>query len=144
MAELTLEIAQSIVSAALKHARAQKMKPLGVAVLDSRGALKAYAAEDKSSLRREAIAHGKAYGSLALGMGSRAIDARARERPHFMAAVSHVTGPLVPVPGGVLIRDGAGDVVGAVGVSGDTSDNDEAAAVAGIKAAGFTPDPGAA
>jgi uncharacterized protein GlcG (DUF336 family) len=145
MTELTLDTAQTILAAALKHARGAKMKPLGVAVLDARGALKAYAAEDKSSLRRENIAHGKAYGALALGIGTRAIDARARERPHFMAAVSHVVGgALIPVPGGVLIKDSAGDVIGAVGVSGDTSDNDEAAAMAGIRTAGFTADPGAA
>lgn len=144
MTDLSLETAQSIISAGLKYARDAKLKPLGIAVLDARGALKAYAAEDKSSLKRFEIAHGKAYGCLAMGIGGRAVDARVRERPHFGAALAHVVGgDFVPVPGGVLILDGSGDVIGAVGVSGDTSDNDEAAGVAGIKAAGLSADTGA-
>ncbi len=145
MSELKLEAAQTIVNAALKEGRAKNMKPLGVIVLDARGALKAAAVEDKNALKRAEIAHGKAYASLAMGMGSRGIEARAKERPHFMNALSHVVGgTLIPVPGGALIKDKDGNVIGAVGVSGDTSDNDELAAMTGIKAAGFTGDPGAA
>jgi uncharacterized protein GlcG (DUF336 family) len=143
MSDLTLEAAQTIVSAALKHGRGANMKPLGVVVLDARGALKAYAAEDKSSLKRFEIAHGKAFGCLAVGQGSRNLNKMAADRPQFVAALTHVVGgTFIPVPGGALIRNAAGDVVGAVGVSGDTSDNDEACGVAGIKAAGFTADVG--
>jgi uncharacterized protein GlcG (DUF336 family) len=143
MTELTLEAAQTIIAAGLKQARAANMKPLGVAVLDARGALKAFAAEDKTSLKRFEVAHGKAYGCLAMGQGSRNLNKVALERPHFAAALAHVIGgTFIPVPGGALIRNAAGDVIGAVGVSGDTSDNDELVAVAGIKAAGFTADPG--
>lgn len=143
MTDLKLETAQTIIREGLKHGRDGKMKPLGIVVLDARGALKAYAAEDKSSLRRFDIAHGKAYGCLAVGQGSRNLNRMVTERPHFGAALAHVVGgTFIPVPGGALIRDGAGDVIGAVGVSGDSSDNDELCAVAGIKAAGLTADVG--
>jgi uncharacterized protein GlcG (DUF336 family) len=144
MPDLTLAAAQQIISTALAHGRAKNMRPLGVAVLDARGALKAYAAEDRTSLRRFDIARGKAYGALALGVGSRTIGKMAVDRPHFVAAVTHaVGGTLVPVAGGVLIKSGDGAVLGAVGVTGDSSDNDEAAAMAGIAAAGLVGDPGA-
>lgn len=143
MAELKLRAAQKILSVALKTARDKNMKPLCIAVLDARGALKALAAEDGSSLKRHEIAIGKAHGAVAFGIGSRAIHKMALDRPHFVAAATHAAGPLIPVPGGVLIRDAKGAVVGAVGVSGDTSDNDEIAAMAGIEAAGFKGDPGA-
>ncbi len=141
---MKLELAQKIVAGALADARAKKFKPLAVAVLDARGAVKAFAAEDGTSLKRFEIASGKAHGAIAMGLGSRAIGKMATERPHFVAAVTHVVGgALIPVPGGVLVRDGAGALLGAVGVSGDTSDNDEIAAVAGIQAAGCKADPGA-
>jgi uncharacterized protein GlcG (DUF336 family) len=111
--------------------------------LDARGALKAFGAEDNTSLKRGEIAYGKAHGALALGLPSRTINKMALERPHFMASLSHVVGgSLIPVPGGVLIKHQAGKLLGAVGVSGDTSDNDEAAALAGIKAAKLVGDPG--
>jgi uncharacterized protein GlcG (DUF336 family) len=143
MTALTLEAAQTIISVGLKHARSANMKPLGIVVLDARGALKAYAAEDFVTLKRYEVAHGKAYGCLAMGQGSRNLNKMATERPHFIAALSHVVGgTFIPVPGGALIKDAAGDIIGSVGVSGDTSDNDEACAVAGIKAAGLTPDVG--
>ncbi len=142
MPAITLAQAQTIVTAALAHARAQKMQPLAVIVMDARGVPKAFAAEDGTSLRRYEIAHGKAHGALSMGIGSRTLGKRAEERPHFFAAVSHVVGgAMVPVPGGVLLRDGS-EIVGAVGISGDTSDNDEAAAIAGIKATALTADPG--
>jgi uncharacterized protein GlcG (DUF336 family) len=145
MSELKLEAAQAIVAGALKEGRAKNMKPLGVVVLDSRGALKAAAVEDQVALKRAEIAHGKAYGSLAMGIGSRAVEARAKERPHFLVGLTAVAGgSLIAVPGGALIKDSAGKVIGAVGVSGDTSDNDELAAMAGIKAAGLVGDPGTA
>jgi uncharacterized protein GlcG (DUF336 family) len=141
---MKLEIGQKILTAALAAARARNFKPLAVAVLDARGALKALAAEDGTSLRRAEIATGKAHGALAMGLGSRTLGKMAAERPHFVAAVTHaVGGSLIPVAGGVLIRDDSGATLGAVGISGDTSDNDEVAAIAGIEAAGLKADPGA-
>ena len=144
MSDLTLDAAQTIVAAALKEARTLSLKPLAVVVYDARGAFKAFAAEDGTSLRRAEIAMGKAHGALALGMGSRAVAKAAAERPAFVTAVTHAIGTphLVPVPGGVLIRAG-GTIVGAVGISGDTSDNDELCALAGIAAAGLDADAGA-
>lgn len=144
MPDLTLAAAQTLVATALREARGRGLKPLCVVVLDARGALKAAAAEDGTSLRRAEVARGKANGALALGLGSRAIAKRAEEQPHFVAAVSHLVGPdaLVPVPGGVLIRDADGRLLGAAGVSGDTSDNDETCALAGIAAAGLVGETG--
>lgn len=106
MPDLRLRAAQKILTTALKTAREKELKPVAVAVYDMRGALKAFGAEDGTSLRRGEIAMGKAYGALALGMGSRAIATRAVEQGYFVAAVTHaVGGSLVPVPGGVLIHD---------------------------------------
>lgn len=143
MPALTLDHARMILDTALATGRDKGFKPLAVAVLDARGALKAFAAQDGTSLRRGEIARGKADGALALGVGSRALAKMAAERPAFVAAATHaVGGSLVPVPGGVLVMSG-GEVVGAVGVSGDLSDNDEVCAVAGIEAAGLTAETGA-
>jgi uncharacterized protein GlcG (DUF336 family) len=137
MAELSLEIARKILDAALAKAVEKKLKPLVITVLDARGCVKASAAQDGTSLMRGEIAHGKAYGALAMGMGSRALFQRAQEQAYFVSAVNSLAqGRLVPVPGGVLIpQDGV--LLGAVGVSGDTSDNDEICAIAGIEAAGL-------
>ena len=144
MSTLNLETAQAIVAAALKHARAKGFLPLGVGVLDARGALIAYAAEDGTSLRRVDIALAKANGALAMGLGSRTLAARAMKQPAFYAALPEVVrGGLAPAPGGVLVRTADGILVGAVGVSGDVSDNDEAAALAGVAAVGLVGDPGA-
>jgi uncharacterized protein GlcG (DUF336 family) len=143
MPQLTLEQAQTIIATALKHGTDQKLQPLAVVVLDARGVLKAFAAQDGTSLRRAEIAQGKAHGALAFGLGSRALAKRATTSPQFIAAVTHaVGGSLIPVPGGVLIRTADKAVIGAVGISGDNSDNDEAAAIAGITAAGLVADPG--
>ncbi len=143
MADLSLSAAQTIIEGALAHAGSNGLKSLSVVVLDARGSLKAAASQDGASLKRAEVAMGKAYGAVAFGMGSRTIAKMAEDRPHFIAAATHaVGGSLVPVPGGVLIRDGSGALLGAVGISGDTSDNDEAAAAAGIKAAGLTADAG--
>jgi uncharacterized protein GlcG (DUF336 family) len=137
MAELTLDAARKILDAALAKGIEKKLKPLAVTVLDARGCVKASAAQDGTSLMRGEIAHGKAYGALAMGMGSRALFQRAQEQAYFMSAVNTLAkGSMIPVPGGVLIQDG-GVLLGAVGVSGDTSDNDEACAVAGIESAGL-------
>src|SRR6195952_5811382 len=141
MTHLTLPQAQEIVTVALAYAREQKFSPMGVAVLDARGALKAFGAEDGTSLKRPEIAMGKAHAAISLGTGSRSLAKAAVDRPHFIAAVTHVVGgSFIPVPGGVLIRDASGAIIGAVGVTGDTSDNDEAAALAGIAAAELAAD----
>jgi uncharacterized protein GlcG (DUF336 family) len=143
MSTLTLDQAQTIVTAALRYGRAENLQPLAVVVLDARGVMKAFAAEDGTSLRREEIARGKAHGALSFGIGSRALAKRAIDTPQFIAAVTHaVGGSLVPVPGGVLIRADDHAIIGAVGISGDKSDNDEAAGLAGIEAAGLGADPG--
>lgn len=141
---LTLKAAQKIVKVTLETAHEKGMKPLVIAVVDARGTLVAFASEDGASLKREHVARGKADGAIALGVSSRQIGKMAAERPHFVAAVSNaIGGSLIPVPGGVLIRNAKGALLGAVGVSGDTSDNDELAAVAGIEAAGLKADTGA-
>src|SRR5882757_3444206 len=138
MAELTLDIAGKILDAALAKGVEKKLKPLVITVLDARGCVKVTAAQDGTSLMRAEIAHGKAYGALAMGMGSRALFQRAHEQAYFVSAVNTLAqGRLVPVPGGVLILDASGALLGAVGVSGDTSDNDEICALAGIEAAGL-------
>ena len=143
MPDLTLAQAQTLAIATLAEARTLSLKPLVVAVLDARGAYKVLLAEDGTSLRRAEIAHGKAYGALGMGLGSRAIAARAEQAPAFVAAVTHAFGgALIPVPGGVLLRDASGALLGAIGVSGDTSDNDEKAALAGITAAGLVGETG--
>lgn len=139
MTSLTLDQARAIVAAAREHGRTADLKPLTVVVLDPGAHVVAVEREDGASIGRPDIARGKAHGALSLGMGSRAIMARAEQQAYFVTAVaSAVGGSLVPVPGGVLVRDGGGALLGAVGVTGDTSDNDEAAAVAGIEAAGLT------
>jgi uncharacterized protein GlcG (DUF336 family) len=136
---LTLDDARTIIAAARAAGRERSMQPLSIAVLDRGGHLLAFEREDGASNMRFQVAHGKAHGALALGVGSRALMARAEQQPYFVNAVTAaIGGALIPVPGGVLVRSG-GETIGAVGVTGDTSDNDELAAVAGIEAAGFTP-----
>jgi uncharacterized protein GlcG (DUF336 family) len=143
MTALNLQTAQTMIAAALSYARERRFQPLGVAVLDARGALVAYAAEDGTSLRRQDIALAKANAALAMGMGSRAIAARAKAQPVFYAALANVIqGGFAPAPGGVLVRDAEGALLGAIGVSGDVSDNDESAALFGIQEAGLKADPG--
>jgi len=139
---LTLDVARTIVAAARAHGSEAGFKPLTVVVIDAGGHVVAAEREDGASTKRFEVAFGKAHGALSLGMGSRALMARAEQQPSFVAAVTHaVGGALVPVPGGVLVKDGSGTVIGAVGISGDTSDNDEAAALAGIEAAGLVGQP---
>ncbi len=139
MAKLTLEQAATIVDIAIKTGHDKGMNPLTVSVVDDGGHLKAFKREDgPGAALRPHVATGKAFGAVGMGRSSRALGVMAAERPHFVAALSDVAqGRLVPVPGGVLIKDGD-EVIGAVGVSGDTSDNDEIAAVAGIEAAGLS------
>jgi len=136
---IDLDTARTIVAGARRHRAEAGLKPLTVVVLDPGGHVVAVEREDGSSIGRFDIGFGKAHGALALGMGSRSIMARAEQQAYFVTAVtSAVGGSLVPVPGGVLVRDADGALLGAVGVTGDTSDNDEAAAVAGIESAGLT------
>lgn len=143
MTALSLDTARKILDAALAKAGEMKLKPMAIVILDTRGCLKAAVAQDGTSLLRSEVAHGKAYGALALGMGSRAIFKRANEQPYFVDAINTMArGALVPVPGGVLIKDKAGALLGAIGLSGDTSDNDEACAFAAIEAAGLISDGG--
>lgn len=143
MTTLTLDHARTIVRATLDAGRKAGFKPLSVVVLDAGGHVKAFEREDGSSNRRFDIAYGKAHGAISLGMGSRALMARAESQAYFIAAAtSAIGGSLVPVPGGVLVKDSSGATIGAVGVSGDTSDNDETAALAGIAAAGLAADAG--
>ena len=141
---IDLARATLILDGALKHAREHQLQPLTVAVLDTAGCLVALKREDGSSLLRPQIAQAKAWGALAMGMGSRTLAHRAVTHPAFIAALSTLAdGRMIPVPGGVLIRSSANVVLGAVGISGDHSDHDEACAVAGIEAASLTADPGA-
>ena len=140
---LPLAAANAIIAAALAHAKAAKFKPLGIVVLDARGTVKAASIADGSSLARFDIAKGKASGALAFNMGTRGLEKLAKDRPHFfVGAASVFDGGLVPVPGGVLIKDKDGMILGAAGVSGDTSDNDEIAALAGITVSGLVGDGG--
>jgi uncharacterized protein GlcG (DUF336 family) len=137
-----LETARSITAGARAAGKDHGLKPLTVVVLDAGGHVVCAEREDGSSNSRFEIAFGKAYGALALGMGSRSLMARAEQQAYFVAAAAAaIGGKLVPVPGGVLVRDAAGSVVGCVGVSGDTSDNDELAAMAGITSVSLVPQP---
>lgn len=135
---VTLRKARTIIRKALEKGRELELKPLSVVVLDAGGHLIAFERSDGASPGRFGIAHGKAYGAVMLGIAGRAQMARAESQAYFMAAVNGVYGgKVVPVPGGVLLRDRKGAVIGAVGVTGDTSENDVIAALAGIEAAGL-------
>jgi uncharacterized protein GlcG (DUF336 family) len=137
--KLTLDKADLIADKTLAKARAAKYRPMCVAVLDEGGHLKVLKREDKASILRPQIAVGKAWGAVGMGESSRSLGERLKERPAFLGALSTMSqGKVVPVPGGVLILDGD-EIVGAVGVSGGTAEEDEACAVEGIKAAGFAP-----
>ena len=138
MTEITIANARTIIRKALAKGHELGLKPLSVVVLDAGGHVRAFEREDGAAPGRFGIAHGKAYGSIMLGIAGTAQMARAESQGYFIAAVNGVYGgQVVPVPGGVLVRDKRGAVIGAVGVTGDSSDNDAAAATAGIEAAGF-------
>ncbi|MBN9673301.1 GlcG/HbpS family heme-binding protein [Roseibium aggregatum] len=140
---LTLSTAETIIDAALEKASALNLKPLTVAVLDAGGHTVALKRQDGSSIMRPQIASGKAIGALAVGTGTRWLNANAETRPHFVNALNGASGgAIIPVPGGVLIKGQDGETLGAVGITGDTSDNDEACAVAGIEAAKLVADCG--
>ncbi|TIV44778.1 MAG: heme-binding protein [Mesorhizobium sp.] len=138
MTKLTLEVANSIINRACSAASGKGLKALSVAVLDAGGHLVAFQKQDGASMLRFEIAFGKAYGALAVGFGSRWLDKASADRPHFVAGLTAIAGgKIVPVPGGVLVRDQAGRLLGAVGITGDTSDNDEAVAVEAIEIGGL-------
>jgi uncharacterized protein GlcG (DUF336 family) len=140
---VTLEQASTILDVALKKARDNKLAPLTVAVLDPGGHLVAFKREDKSGILRFDIAYGKAWGALGMGFGSRTLASRAAKTPQFFTMLAAASeGRMVTNPGGVLIKDAGGNIVGACGISGDTSDKDEMCAIAGIEAAGLKADPG--
>jgi len=143
MPSLTLDKVNSIIAAAFSKAAELRLKPIAVSVLDAGGHLKAFQRQDGTSILRFEIASGKAFGALSVGAGSRWLHNQAKERPHFLEGLSNVSGGrIVPVPGGVLIKNAENEIIGAVGISGDTSDNDELTAIAGIQAAGFEADAG--
>src|SRR5712671_3119649 len=120
MSHLSLESAARIVDAALEHARTLKLKPMTIAVLDAGGHLVAFKRQDRSGILRPEIAQGKAWGALGMGHGGRDLARRAIEAPAFYAAIAATSqGRVIPVGGGVLIRDAQGDIIGAVGASGD-------------------------
>ena len=139
MTDVSTSKARLIIQNAMSTGEEMGFKPLSVVVLDSGGNMKAFERADGASPGRFGIAHGKAYGSVMLGMAGTALMARAESQAYFMAAVNGVFGgQVIPVPGGLLLRDERGAVIGAVGVTGDTSDNDVIAGLAGITAAGLT------
>ncbi len=135
---VTLDQARAIIAGTRAKGRDMGLKPLSVVVLDAGGHVLAFEREDGAAPGRFGIAQGKAYGAVMLGMAGRAQLARAEAQGFFMSAINGVYGgKVVPVPGGVLLRDGTGAVIGAIGVTGDTSDNDAEAALAGAAAAGI-------
>lgn len=142
MTDLTLSAADAIIDAALAHAREAGLAPIAVVVLDAGAHMVAMKRQDGASLFRGQIAAGKATGALGMGYGTRELAKRAQGSPLFYTALMTLTGEVVPSPGGVLIRDADSKLIGAVGISGDTGDADEAAALAGIAAAGLVAQPG--
>ena len=145
MAILRLAQASAIIDAALAEGRKRRLAPLAVAVLDAGGHLIAFKREDGTGFVRLDIAHGKAWGALGMGFGTRELADRAAKSPTFVAALSVTSqGRMIPSPGGVLIVGADGEVVGAVGISGDTGDNDEVCAMAGIAAVDLSAIPGSA
>jgi len=146
MPALTIAQASTIVDVTLQKGREAKFAPLAVAVLDAGGSLVAFKRDDRAGILRFDIAFGKAWGALGMGFGSRTIFERANsneaQRLFYTTLAAASGGRVVTNPAGILIRDAAGEVIGAVGISGDTSDNDEVCGIAGIEAAGLKADPG--
>jgi len=142
MTSISLAQAATVVDAALAAGRKAGLMPLTVVVLDKGGHVVALKREDKSGILRVEIATGKAYAALGMGVPTRLLRDRLADRPNFVSGIaSAADGRFIAVPGGVLIRDAGGDIIGAVGISGDASDKDEYAAIEGVKAATLTPDP---
>lgn len=143
MNDIGLEGARGVVDKVIAAAVDRGIKPVAVAFLDARGCLKAFAAQDGTALKRGDFAIAKALSAISMGMGSRSLEKRAREKPDFVSVTGQVLGaPFMVMRGGVLVRTVNGAVVGAVGVSGDSSDNDELVAMDGVWNAGFIADAG--
>jgi len=139
MARISLDQASAAIAGAFARGRELGLKPLCAVVLDAGGHAIALQRQDGASTLRPQIATGKASGALALGVSSRKIGEMAAERPSFVAALGPIAPDgIVPAAGGVIVVDGDGQPIGAIGITGDTSDNDEACALAGIAAAGLT------
>jgi len=144
MTSIPLSKAAAVVNAAIAAGRKAGLMPLTVAVLDAGGHLVALKREDGSGILRPQVAIGKAYGALGMGASTRLLRDRLADRANFVSSLAAASeGRFIPVPGGVLIKDAAGAIQGAVGISGDASDKDEYCAIEGVKAAGLTPDPAA-
>jgi len=138
MATLTLAQAQQILTGALAHSKSAGYKPMGIAVLDEAGHLKAFAREDGASMFRFDVARAKAWGAVGMGASSRTLAQRAKDNPNFFVALAATAeGKLLPQTGAVLIRNAAGELLGAVGASGGTGDEDEAICIAGVVSAGL-------
>ena len=136
--KISLAAANTMIATALEKGAELELKPLSVIVLDAGGHVIAFQRQDGASNLRFKIAHGKAYGAISMGIGSRALFQRAQEQAFFVSAVNALAdGALVPVPGGVLVKTQDGALVGAVGITGDTSENDEACAIVAIEQLGF-------
>ncbi|HEY8707133.1 MAG TPA: heme-binding protein [Burkholderiaceae bacterium] len=139
MPSLTLAQANQIIAAALAKSKESGFKPMGIVVLDDAGHLKAFAREDGASMFRFEVAQGKAWGAVGMGASSRALAQRAKDNPNFFVALAATaSGKFLPQTGAVLIKDGSGQVLGAVGASGGTGDEDELICIAGVVAAGLT------
>ena len=140
---INLELARTLIKDAFSHGKSLGLKPLSVVVLDPGGYPIAFERQDGASNLRFKMAHAKAFGSLGLGMGSRGIFNRAEQQPYFVESVNTMAdGQLLPVPGGVIVRSKDGGILGAMGITGDTSDNDEACAVVAIEKAQLVADTG--
>ena len=138
MSHLTLDQATKILQGARQAARTANYKPLGMAVLDASGQLVAFEREDGASMFRFDIARAKAWGAVGMGASSRVLAERAKDNPNFFVSLSATSeGKFLPQPGAVLIKDAAGHLLGAVGASGGTGDEDELICAAGVKAAGL-------
>ena len=138
MTQLTLAQANTILAAALQAARTAGYKPMAIVVLDSSGNLKTAQREDGASMFRIDVATGKAWGAVGMDASSRTLAERAKDNPNFFTTLAATsTGRFLPQPGAVLVKDGSGVIIGAVGASGGTGDEDEAICIAGIKSAGL-------
>ncbi len=138
MHALSLAIAQKIMEAALAHSKAQGYKPMGIVVIDEAGQIKTFAREDGASMFRFDIARAKAWGAVGMGASSRVLAQRAKDNPNFFVSLAATAdGKFLPQTGAVLVKNASGDLLGAVGASGGTGDEDEAICIAGIEAAGL-------
>jgi uncharacterized protein GlcG (DUF336 family) len=136
---LTLAQANTLITAALEKSKASGFKPMGVAVLDDAGHLKVFAREDGASMFRFEVAQGKAWGAVGMGASSRTLMQRAKDNPNFFVSLAATSGGrFLPQTGAVLVKDAAGNVLGAVGASGGTGDEDELICIAGVESAGLS------